>query len=118
MGTRETDSTTGGSPMRPDSALRASSRSRRSASREGGTGTKGKVRKLLAPFATLALVSGTALSAQNPAPKKVEIVSVTGCLREQGTDNWMLVAASEPTPSNANAPLKRELPTTTTSGPS
>ncbi len=33
--------------------------------------------------------------------KKVEIVSVTGCLREQ-ENNWMLVAATEPVPSVAN----------------
>src|SRR5262245_43042135 len=34
--------------------------------------------------------------AQNDHPKKVEIVSVTGCLREQGTNNWMIVAATDP----------------------
>jgi hypothetical protein len=39
---------------------------------------------------------------QSPPSKKVEIVSVTGCLREQGANNWMLVAATDPVPSVAN----------------
>ena len=42
-------------------------------------------------------------------PKKVDIVSVTGCLREQGT-NWMLVAATDPVPSIANQAMAKELP--------
>ena len=52
--------------------------------------------------------------AQTP-PKKVEIVSVTGCLREQGT-NWMLVAATEPVPSVANQAQAKELPATPPAG--
>jgi len=52
--------------------------------------------------------------AQAP-PKKVEIVSVTGCLREQGT-NWMLVAATEPVPSVANQAQAKELPATPPAG--
>ena len=48
-------------------------------------------------------------------PKKVEIVSVTGCLREQGT-NWMLVAATDPTPSIANQAQGAEIPTTPPAG--
>jgi hypothetical protein len=46
--------------------------------------------------------------AQAPA-KKIDIVSVTGCLREQGT-NWMLVAATEPVPSVANQAQGKEIP--------
>ena len=46
---------------------------------------------------------------QNPPAKKIEIVSVTGCLREQGT-NWMLVAATEPVPSIANQAQGKEIP--------
>jgi len=53
---------------------------------------------------------------QNDHPKKVDIVSVTGCLREQGTDNWMVVAATDPVASSANAPLKSEMPTTAVTG--
>jgi len=49
------------------------------------------------------------LASQAPAAKKVDIVSVTGCLREQGT-NWMLVAATEPVPSVANQAQGKEIP--------
>jgi hypothetical protein len=46
---------------------------------------------------------------QAPATKKVEIVSVTGCLREQG-NNWMLVAATDPVPSLANQAQGDDIP--------
>ena len=48
-------------------------------------------------------------------PKKVEIVSVTGCLREQG-NNWMLVAATDPVPSLANQAQGDDIPKTAPSG--
>jgi len=50
------------------------------------------------------------LAGQAPATNKVEIVSVTGCLREQGAGNWVLVAATEPVPSIANQAPAAELP--------
>jgi hypothetical protein len=50
------------------------------------------------------------LFAQAPPANKVEIVSVTGCLREQGAGNWMLVAATDPVPSIANQAPAAELP--------
>jgi hypothetical protein len=87
--------------------------------RKGGTGRRDRTltvnRLLAAGGVALIVISGSA-AAQNPAPKKVEIVSVTGCLREQGAGNWMMVAATDPVPSNANAPLKRDLPTTAVTG--
>lgn len=49
-------------------------------------------------------------AAQAPATNKVEIVSVTGCLREQGAGNWVLVAATDPVPSIANQAPAAELP--------
>jgi len=57
-------------------------------------------------------------AAQTPAPaaNKVEIVSVTGCLREQGAGNWMLVAATDPVPSAANQAPAAELPKTPPAG--
>jgi len=64
-----------------------------------------------AVFTTLLLA---ALLIQAPA-KKIEIVSVTGCLREQGT-NWMLVAATEPVPSIANQAQGKEIPATPPAG--
>ena len=45
-----------------------------------------------------------------PARKTVEIVSVTGCLREQGANTWMLVAATEPVPSVANQAQGDDIP--------
>jgi hypothetical protein len=56
-----------------------------------------------------ALILPAAAHAQ-PAPKKVDIVSVTGCLREQGAGNWMLVAATDPVASVANAAPQKDLP--------
>ena len=53
--------------------------------------------------------------AQAPPSKKVDIVSVTGCLREQGT-NWMLVAATEPVPSVANQAQGADIPATPPAG--
>ena len=46
---------------------------------------------------------------QAAPPAKVDIVSVTGCLRETG-DAWMLVNATDPVPSSANAPEKKDIP--------
>lgn len=49
--------------------------------------------------------------AQAPAPKTtVEIVSVTGCLREQGANTWMLVAATDPVASVANQAQGDDIP--------
>ena len=54
---------------------------------------------------------------QAPPPKKtVDIVSVTGCLREQGPNNWMLVAATDPVTSIANQAQGDEIPKTPPAG--
>jgi hypothetical protein len=45
-----------------------------------------------------------------PAPAKVEIVSVTGCLKELSPNNWTLTGATDPVPSTANAPAPKEIP--------
>lgn len=56
-----------------------------------------------------ALLAGLVLQA--PPPKKtVEIVSVTGCLREQGPNTWMLVAATDPVSSVANQAQGDDIP--------
>lgn len=56
-----------------------------------------------------------ALFAQAQPTKKVDIVSVTGCLRVQGT-HWILVAATDPTPSVANQAQGQEIPATPPAG--
>jgi hypothetical protein len=51
-----------------------------------------------------------AAPAQTPAKTdKVDIVAVTGCLRENPANTWMLVNATDPAPSNANAPSPKEI---------
>jgi hypothetical protein len=65
----------------------------------------------------IGLVLGiAALAAAQPASKKVDIVSVTGCLREPSPGTWMLVSATEPVASIANAPPKEEVPTVAPAG--
>ena len=65
-----------------------------------------------AVFTTIVLA---ALMMQAPASKKVDIVSVTGCLREQGA-NWILTAATDPVPSVANQAQAKEIPTAPPAG--
>lgn len=59
--------------------------------------------------AVLTAILLAAFGVQGAPPKKIEIVSVAGCLREQGT-NWLLVAATEPVPSVANQAQGKEIP--------
>lgn len=49
---------------------------------------------------------------QSSAQAKVEIVSVTGCLREAAPNTWTLVTATDPVPSIANAPAAKDIPAT------
>jgi hypothetical protein len=55
-------------------------------------------------FVVLALLQAT------PAPQKIEIVSVTGCLKEATPNNWTLANATDPVTSSANAPPAAEVP--------
>ena len=50
------------------------------------------------------------------ASKKVDIVSVTGCLREPSAGTWMLTAATDPVASSANAPAAKDVPATPPAG--
>jgi len=50
------------------------------------------------------------------APSKVDIVSVTGCLREPTPNNWVMTSATDPVPSTANAPPAKEIPPTPPAG--
>ena len=58
---------------------------------------------------TLVVLLGLALW-QAESPKKIEIVSVTGCLKEASPNRWTLMAATDPVPSTANAPAPGEIP--------
>ena len=59
---------------------------------------------------TLLLLLALQAAPPRQAANKVEIVSVTGCLKEATPDNWTLTAATDPVASRANAPTAKELP--------
>jgi hypothetical protein len=63
-----------------------------------------------------ALLLITTLVAQVVISTKVDIVSVTGCLKEQSPNNWMITSATDPVPSNANAPAAKDIPSTPPAG--
>jgi hypothetical protein len=71
---------------------------------------------IIRAMSTIAFVAAVALAAQAAPSPKVEIVSVTGCLKEAAPNNWTLVNATDPVPSNANAPPAKEIPATTPAG--
>ena len=56
------------------------------------------------------------LAAQVVLSTKVDIVSVTGCLKETTPNNWTLVNATDPVPSSANAPPPKDIPATAPAG--
>jgi hypothetical protein len=58
----------------------------------------------------LLTVGLAAIQAATPA-KKVEIVSVSGCLKEAPPNTWTVVNATDPQPSTANAPAAKDIPT-------
>jgi hypothetical protein len=62
------------------------------------------------------LLVAAVLAAQVVLSTKVEVVSVTGCLRETTPNNWTLVNATDPVPSTANAPPAKEIPATPPTG--
>jgi hypothetical protein len=65
----------------------------------------------------IAVLVAAALAGQAAPPSpRVEIVSVTGCLREASPNTWTLASATDPVPSSANAPQPKEIPTTPPAG--
>jgi hypothetical protein len=60
----------------------------------------------------LTSIAVIALAAQVVVSTKVDIVSVTGCLREVTPNNWTVVNATDPVPSVANAAPSKEIPPT------
>ena len=60
----------------------------------------------------VAFLTAVMLIAQVASTQKVDIVSVTGCLREAAPSTWTLVGATDPVPSSANAPQAKDIPTT------
>ena len=64
----------------------------------------------------IALLAAAALGAQVVLSTKIEIVSITGCLKEAAPNNWTLVNATDPVASSANAPPAKETPATPPTG--
>ena len=60
--------------------------------------------RLLLIAIAAAVAASSVASAQAPAPDKVPIVAVAGCVAEQPAGTWLLTSATEPVPSIANAP--------------
>jgi hypothetical protein len=57
----------------------------------------------------LALSGAAQTPAKTDKADKVDVVAVVGCLRESAPNTWTLSNASDPAPSNANAPLPNEI---------
>ena len=62
------------------------------------------------------IVLGGQAAGQASSSAKVDIVSVTGCLRESTPNTWTLETATEPVLSIANAPPARDVPATPPAG--
>jgi len=65
---------------------------------------------------TAFILLAAALLAQAAGPNKVDIVSVTGCLKETAPNTWMLTSATDPVPSSANSPAAKDMPATPPAG--
>jgi hypothetical protein len=57
-----------------------------------------------------------ALAAQVALSTKVDIVSVTGCLKEATPNNWVITSATDPISSAANAPAAKDVPASPPAG--
>jgi hypothetical protein len=67
--------------------------------------------KIMTLVLAVAAVVPAAPRQQTPGTQKIEVVAVTGCLKQQGTANdWILVNATDPVASRAGTPLPAELP--------
>src|SRR5437773_1809890 len=64
---------------------------------------------------TLILLAAALVAQAAPSPK-IDIVSVTGCLKETAPNSWNLTTATDPVVSNANAPPAKDIPPTPPAG--
>ncbi|PYR36476.1 MAG: hypothetical protein DMF93_19850 [Acidobacteria bacterium] len=86
--------------------------------REGGKGREAQRthRRYDTHAMTGPILLAAAIAAQAATPSKVDIVSVTGCLKEASANTWTLTAATDPVPSSANAPAAKDIPKTPPAG--
>src|SRR5438445_266960 len=66
-------------------------------------------------MSALIFVLGLTAAQASPPPQKIDIVSVTGCLKE-AANTWTLASATDPVVSNANAPPAKDIPSTPPAG--
>jgi len=71
---------------------------------------------LVAGSLGLLMFRAPAPAAAQAGNRRVDIVSVSGCLREQPAATWLLTTATDPVKSSANAPEKKELPASQIAG--
>src|SRR5438046_1118360 len=64
---------------------------------------------------TLILLAAALVAQAAPSPK-IDIVGVTGCLKEAAPNTWNLTSATDPVVSNANAPPAKDIPSTPPAG--
>jgi hypothetical protein len=65
---------------------------------------------------TALILLAAAFVAQTAPTSKIDIVSVTGCLKETAPNTWMLTSATDPVTSSANAPAAKDIPATPPAG--
>src|SRR2546426_12260804 len=67
-------------------------------------------------MSALIFVLGLTAAQAPPPPQKIDIVSVTGCLKAAAANTWTLASATDPVVSNANAPPAKDIPSTPPAG--
>jgi hypothetical protein len=67
-------------------------------------------------MSALIFVLGLTAAQASPPPQKIDIVSVTGCLKAAAANTWTLASATDPVVSNANAPPAKDIPSTPPAG--
>ncbi len=65
--------------------------------------------RLLCAAVLLIAVPIASAGQSKPPANKVDVVAVTGCLREPSSGAWMLEQASDPVVSTANTPSPKEM---------
>ena len=71
---------------------------------------------IISPMNVTGWMLAVAIAGQASSPGKVDIVSVSGCLKEAAPNDWRVVNATDPVTSTANAPPRTEIPQVPPSG--
>lgn len=76
------------------------------------------MKSIVAALGLVLLLDAVPAAIEQTPPKvdKMDVVSVTGCLKEASSSTWTLVNATDPVVSNANAPSPKEVASAPRSG--